>query len=50
MTLKEKFKQWLDKSDGGQWYEPYVTNRDIIYIGIITLIVSGTIILGCWIL
>ena len=50
MTLRDKFEQWLDKSDGGEWYEPYVTNTDIIYIGIITLIVSGIIILGCWML
>jgi hypothetical protein len=50
MTAKKRFEQWLDKGDGGQGYEPYVTNRDTIYIGIITLIVSGIMILGCWIL
>ena len=42
-----KIKEWLNKGDGGEWYEPYVTNRDLIIIGLITLIVSGIIILGC---
>jgi hypothetical protein len=36
---------WLDKGDGGEWYEPFVTNRDIIQIVIITLVVCGMIIL-----
>ena len=40
-------KKWLDKGDGGQWYEPYVTNRDLIYIGILTTMVSCVIIIGC---
>jgi hypothetical protein len=43
-----KIKEWLNKGDGGEWYEPYVTNRDLIIIGLITLIVSGIIILGCY--
>ena len=45
-----KFKDWLDKGEGGEWYEPYITNRDLVIIGAITLIVSGIIILGCWVL
>ena len=46
----KKIKNRLDKGDGGEWYEPYITNRDMIYIGIITLILSSIIIFGCWVL
>ena len=46
----KKINKWLDKGDGGEWYDPYVTNRDIIFIGIITVIISGVIIFGCRIL
>jgi hypothetical protein len=45
-----KLKEWLDKGEGGEWYEPYVTNRDLVFIGIITAIVCGIIITGCWVL
>ena len=45
-----KLKEWLDKGEGGEWYEPYVTNRDLVFIGIITTIVCGIIITGCWVL
>lgn len=49
-AIMKKIKDWLYKGDGGEWYEPYVTNRDMIIIGIITAIVSSIIIFGCWIL
>lgn len=42
-----KKENWLDKGDGGEWFEPYVTNRDIVYITIITIIGCLIIILGC---
>jgi len=45
-----KLKDWLDKGEGGEWYEPYVTNRDLVVIGIITTIVSIIIITGCWVI
>jgi len=46
-----KLKDWLDKGEGGySWYEPYVTNRDLVVIGIITTIVSIIIITGCWVI
>jgi len=46
-----KLKEWLDKGEGGySWYEPYVTNRDLVVIGIITTIVSIIIITGCWVI
>ena len=45
-----KLKEWLDKGEGGEWYEPYVTNRDLVMIGIITTIVSIIIITGCWVI
>ena len=45
-----KLKEWLDKGEGGEWYEPYVINRDLIMIGIITAIVGGIIIIECCIL
>ena len=36
---------WLDKGEGGEWYEPFITNRDTIQIAIITFAVCGLIIL-----
>jgi len=45
-----KLNEWLDKGEGGEWYEPYVTNRDLVIIGIITAIVGSIIIGGCWLL
>lgn len=42
-----KKENWLDKGDGGEWFEPYVTNMDIVYIALITLIFCFIIILGC---
>lgn len=50
LPIMKNIKDWLDKYDGGEWFEPYVTNRDIVFIGTITAIVSGVIIFGCWIL
>jgi len=45
----KKFKEWLNKGDGGYTpYEPYITNRDILCMSIGTLIISGIIILGCY--
>jgi hypothetical protein len=41
-----KIKQWLNKGEGGQFYEPYVTNRDIVQIIILTIITSTLIIMG----
>jgi hypothetical protein len=41
--MRNKFRNWLDKGDGGEWYEPYVTNRDVLFIGALTLITSGII-------
>jgi hypothetical protein len=43
-------KQWLDKGDGGEWYEPYVTNKDLLTIAILTLIMSSTIIFGTYLI
>jgi hypothetical protein len=42
-----KIKKWLDKGEGGQFYEPYVTNGDVIILMMLTMIVSVMIILGC---
>jgi len=44
--MRNKFRNWLDKGDGGEWYEPYVTNRDVLFIGALTLITNGIIILA----
>ena len=32
-----KWNDWLDKGEGGEWYEPHVTNRDFLMILGITL-------------
>ena len=45
--MVEKIKKWLDKGEGGQFYEPYVTNGDVIILMMLTMIVSVMIILGC---
>ena len=42
-----KKENWLDKGDGGEWFEPYITNRDMIYIAIVTSIICSIIILCC---
>jgi hypothetical protein len=42
-----KVQEWLNKGEGGEWYEPYVTNRDLVIIGIITSIACSIIIIGC---
>jgi hypothetical protein len=41
-------KDWLDKGEGGEWYESYLTNRDLLTIGLYVLLGSGIIVLGCW--
>ena len=28
-NIIKSIKHWLNKSDGGEWFEPYVTNKDI---------------------
>ena len=43
-------RKWLNKGEGGEWYEPYVSNRDLVFIGLLTLVVSLIIIGGCLIL
>ena len=43
-----KIKQWLNKGEGGQFYEPYVTNRDVLQIIILTIITCTSIIMGCY--
>ena len=46
-----KIREWLDKGRGGySWYEPYITNRDLVIMGLISTLVGGIIITGCWIL
>ena len=42
-----KKEHWLYKGDGGEWFEPYVTNKDIVRIAIIMIIGCLIIILGC---
>ena len=39
-----KLKDWLNKGEGGQWYESYITNGDLVYILFITLVISSIII------
>lgn len=48
--MKQKIAEWLNIGEGGEWYEPHITNRDLIYICIITLILSVIIIFSCWII
>lgn len=44
--MLNKIKQWLDKGGGGEWFEPYVTNKDIILITVLTVLFGTLIILG----
>lgn len=36
--------KWLNKGEGGEWYESYVNNRDLIQIGTLTFVVCIMII------
>jgi hypothetical protein len=45
-----KIRNWINKGEGGEWYEPFVTNEDLVYIGIITAIVCTIIIGGGFVL
>jgi len=42
--IKTKIKEWLDKGEGGEFYESYVTNRDVLY----TMIIMGIVIAFCY--
>jgi hypothetical protein len=44
--MLNKIKQWLDKGGGEEWFEPYVTNKDIILITVLTFLFGALIILG----
>ena len=46
--MRNKFRNCLDKGDGGEWYEPYVTNRDVLFIVALTLITNGIITLALY--
>ena len=48
--MSKKLKNWFDKGDGGNFYEPYVTNKDVLFIYALTLIVCGIMILGCYLI
>ena len=28
----KRLKRWWNKGDGGEWYEPYITNGDVVTI------------------
>ena len=43
-----KIKQWLNKGEGGEFYEHYVTNGDVVPIMILVILFSTLIILGCY--
>lgn len=47
--IKKVLEGFLDRSEDGEWFEPNITNKDLIYILSITLIGSGMIIFGCYI-
>ena len=38
-----KLREWLDKGEGGEWFESYITNRDIIIMFIIFLFIISFI-------
>lgn len=35
---------WLNRGEGGDWYEPYVTNGDVLRIVAFTIMISGIIV------
>jgi hypothetical protein len=47
MSNKQIIIEWLNKGDGGSWYEPYVTNKDLVLISFVTILSCAIIILGC---
>jgi hypothetical protein len=36
--MKQTAVEWLHKGEGGEWYEPYISNKDLIQIGTITFV------------
>ena len=34
----KQINEWLNKGEGGEWYEPYINNKGLIQIGAITFI------------
>jgi hypothetical protein len=48
--MVEKIKKWHDKGEGGQFYEPYITNGDVVKIIILTIITCTLIIMGCYLM
>jgi len=44
------FNKWLNKGEGGEWYEPYIANKDLILISTIAATFCGIIIVGFCIL
>ena len=45
MEKKQTAVEWLNKGEGGEWYEPYINNRGLIQIGAITFITSIMIVI-----
>lgn len=46
--MKDKMINWLNEGDGGEWFEPYVTNKDVITIISISLFVGTIIVFGTY--
>lgn len=40
----ERIKNWLDQGEGGDFYESYVTNRDVLVIMGTVLLISSIMI------
>ena len=45
-VFKMNIKKWLNRSSGGEWFEPFINNKTLFYIFLITTIICGIIIGG----
>ena len=45
MSKKQTTVEWLNKGEGGEWYEPYIDNKGLIQIGAVTFIICIMIVI-----
>ena len=49
-TLLAAVKSWWHKGEGGEWYEPYVTNGDVVICCLIGIVGGFILAAGCCLL
>jgi len=49
-TVLAAVKSWWHKGEGGEWYEPYVTNGDVLICCLIGIVGGFILAVGCCLL